>query len=516
MEVTWTPTSLATAIGALRRRRGDSTTIEVKSARHGVPDLAPTLCAFANMPDGGTIVLGLDERRGFTPVRLHDLALLEQGVADVARTAVTPPVTCSFRTLPFEGSEVLVCEVAGLPLRDRPARHDGRAYLRQSDGDYAMSEQEITQIELAKSQAQRPHPDQDAVPGAGREHLDPDATAQFLRAAAASSRRLSGLPEDEVLRRTGVVSTGGELTLAGLYALGAYPQQFRPSLAITAAVRLPRSSGGRVRDLAHLDGPLPDLLDDALTWIARNTRTTMGYDATGRGEDRPEFPPVAVREFIANALVHRSLEPVTDSKRVEIRLHGDRLAITSPGGLWGVARGELGEPGGKSAVNVALYDVCQLVRASDGSRVIEGEGGGIREARRALADAGLAPPTFIDRGVSFTVILWRPGFDGVGAIPDGGLPTDVGHAAGHSPAEEALVEALRERGVVVGSRGPGRNADLIWSALAEPRTARELSDALSLSRRQVEYALARLRDAGVVVLDGRPGATNARYSRVTE
>ncbi len=115
----------------------------------------------------------------------------------------------------------------------------------------------------------------------------------------------------------------------------------------------------------------------------------------------------AVREIVANALVHRNLDAITDSKRVEIRLLLDRPVITSPGGLWGVSESQLGRPGAKSAVNPVLYDVCKFVSMPDASRVIEGEGGGIREAIEALRSAGLRPPRFVDTGVQFTTIISR-------------------------------------------------------------------------------------------------------------
>lgn len=404
----WTAARLAEEIVGLRVRGGDSTTVEVKAAAEGCPHVGPTLCAFANMPDGGTIILGLDESLGFAPVGLSDIATLEEGVASQARTAVTPSVQCTFVTVEYRDEHVLVCDVSGLPLQARPARYGQRAYLRQSDGDYVMSEQEVAQVELLKAQAvHRAHPDRQAVPEASADELDPDLVARYLSSTRTSSRRLSAVSDDEVLVRTGVLLPGGRLTLAGLYALGKYPQQHYPGLSITAAVQLPRGSGARTRDLIHMDGPLPELLDEAMAWVSRNTRTSIAYDERGHGMDRAELPMKAVREIVANALVHRSLDTISDSKRVEMRLLDDRLVITSPGGLWGVSEQQLGKPDGKSAVNVWLYDICKSLRMADGSRVIEGEGGGIREAVSALRQAGLHPPTFIDAGVRFTAMLSR-------------------------------------------------------------------------------------------------------------
>lgn len=405
----WTSTALEEAITDLRARQGGSTDIEVKNASGGVPGLGPTLCAFANMPEGGTIILGLDEASGFTPVGLTSIAELEQAVSDQARTAVTPPARCEFRTFQIAGKAVLVVEVIGLPLPQRPARHGGQAYLRQSDGDYVMSQQELAQLELLKTQAVRPtHPDREAVPSTGVEDLDPDLVSAYVASAKGTSRRYATATDTQILTYTGVLTRTSELSIAGIYALGLAPQAISPSLSITAAVQLPRSPDGpRTRDLVHLVGPIPDLLEEAMNWVVRNTRTTIGYDQRGHGIEKTELPMRAVREIVANALVHRNLDPITDSKRVEIRLLDDRLVISSPGGLWGVSESQLGRPNAKSAVNPVLYDVCKLVRMTDGTRVIEGEGGGIREAIQAMRDAGLRPPRFVDTGLQFNVILSR-------------------------------------------------------------------------------------------------------------
>jgi ATP-dependent DNA helicase RecG len=425
--VEWTASSLHDLITELRTRQGDSTDVEVKSAAGGHPTLGPTLSAFANMPEGGTIILGLDESSGFTPVGITDIAELEQAVAGQARTAVMPPVHCEFQTFQVGGRPVLVVDVGALPLSQRPARHGGQAYLRQSDGDYIMSEQELAQLELLKTQAVRPtQPDRQPVVGTSVADLDPALLTSYLAAARAASRRYAAASDQQILQYTSVTTRTGELTLGGLYALGVAPQSVSPSLSVTAAVQLPRTADGpRSRDLFHPVGPVPDLLEDAMNWVVRNTRTSVGYDQRGHGVDRTELPMRAVREIVANALVHRNLDAITDSKRVEIRLLDDRLVITSPGGLWGVSESQLGRPGAKSAVNPVLYDLCKYVRLPDGSRVIEGEGGGIREAIEALREAGLRPPRFVDTGLTFSVVISRHTLIGdedlawLGAIPHG-------------------------------------------------------------------------------------------------
>ena len=468
--MSWTSDEVLETLTDLRRRGGDSTFVEVKRATGGVLNLIETLCAFGNMPTGGTILLGVDEATGFTVLGVTDVAAMEAGVAAQARGSVKPPVQTSFQAVDIEGKQVVVVDVDPLPSVDKPCRARGRAYLRQADGDYQMSDQEIAQV---VAQQDRPRYDTGVVSGSSVADLDPDLTAAFLADARNSSRRLATVSDNDVLRRRGVVTPDG-LTVAGLYALGSYPQQFAPSLSVTAAAT---GSGGieRMADLAHFDGPIPDLLTSTVEWVARNTRNAVVYGSDGNAVDRPEIPNVVVREIVANALVHRDLSPWTQSKRVEVRLLADRLVVTSPGGLWGVSEGQLGLPGGKSSVNEFLYDICRSVRTPLGYRIIEGEGGGIREVREVLAASGLAEPVFIDTGVSFTVLIYRPT---VGTV------TSPRQISVLQPTNLQLIEASLNNG---------------------DSSVSDLMAETGLSRRQVKYAIDQLVAMGVVTVNGGQG-----------
>lgn len=480
----WSSEELQKVLADLRQRGGDSALVEVKKAGEGVPQLTETLCSFGNMPDGGTIILGVDESEGFVVSGLKDIAAIESGVANQARSSVIPPVRTDFDQVTLDGKDVLVVTVAGLPSVDRPCRVRGKAYLRQSDGDYVMSEQEVAQVI-----AQQDRPRYDAVPveGSSINDLDNSLVEDFLTEARSVSRRLAGRTDIEVLRLKGVMSAD-RLTVAGLYGLGSYPQQYAPSLAVTAAAA-PRSEGQRVVDLSHMDGPVPDLLEQSIEWVRRNTRNAVVFDSSGHGSDAPEIPMVAIREFVANALIHRDLSAHTQSKRVEIRLYPDRLVVTSPGGLWGVSKDQLGEPGGKSAVNEFLYDIGRLVRTPSRNRVIEGEGGGIREAKDALRKAGLPEPRFIDTGVSFTVIIFRNMAD-----------TQMASTRDNREAQANMGRA---------------NESVVLDALAFGETSiTELIRRSGLSRRQVKYALNDLISSGRVIMVGGQGNRLTTYRQI--
>ena len=408
--MSWDPKRLHATLEELRARGGDKTNVEVKSGRNGLPELGDTLAAFGNMPDGGTVIIGVAEGGNFSITGIGgQIADYEAGLASLARDCILPPLHLDFYSLSLTDGDVVIAEVQGLPLSDRPARFRGKAYLRQADGDYELSEQELQQLEILKSQQTlRTQPDKKVVAGTSVDDLDPDLVVMYIKTCRERSRTAANWTDEQVLYNTAVTSKDGEITLAGLYALGIAPQREFPQLSITAAVQLPfDGSGRRTRDLAHFTGPIPDLLYQAEEWVRRNTRPLLVYSDDGHARDKDELPMEAIREIIANALVHRNLDPITDTKMVEIRLRNDVLTITSPGGLWGVSESQLGHPGTKSAVNPVLYQICKNTRGKDGIRVIEGEGGGIIEAINQLRAAHLRTPRFIDKGIGFTVLISR-------------------------------------------------------------------------------------------------------------
>jgi ATP-dependent DNA helicase RecG len=178
-------------------------------------------------------------------------------------------------------------------------------------------------------------------------------------------------------------------TLAGLLALGIHPQQHLPNLVIQAHVAPGPDDppGTRAVDPRRFDGPIPRMLADALAWVRRNTGSRVVFGEDGHGRDEPEYPAEAVRELIANALVHRDLGEHALRQPITIRIEPDRLIVSNPGGLYGITRDRLGQEGVTSARNGVLIRICQHVRFQGDNRVCEALASGIPTVMRALARA---------------------------------------------------------------------------------------------------------------------------------
>lgn len=84
----------------------------------------------------------------------------------------------------------------------------------------------------------RPIADAESVRGSSILDLEQNLVSQYLASARETTPRLVDYSDEEILYNTGVVADrqSGELSVAGLYALGEYPQRLLPHLTLTAAV----------------------------------------------------------------------------------------------------------------------------------------------------------------------------------------------------------------------------------------------------------------------------------------
>ncbi|KQB83328.1 AlbA family DNA-binding domain-containing protein [Corynebacterium oculi] len=175
------------------------------------------------MPQGGVVILGIDEARNFALVGVAEPGALVQGLVDQARALVQPTPQIEAYPVDVDGVALVVAEIQALAPTQKPARTHGVPYLRQGDGDYEMNPNDIHMLNVAAlNQTERQVYDAAPAPGASVSHLDKDLVKSYIQMARSSSRRLANMEEGQLLRVTSVINGEGVPTIAGLYALGEF------------------------------------------------------------------------------------------------------------------------------------------------------------------------------------------------------------------------------------------------------------------------------------------------------
>jgi ATP-dependent DNA helicase RecG len=411
---------LAEAIRLMRVAGVDTQHVEVKSAKRELTkDLPRTVSAFSN-GSGGVIICGISEKDGFTPVKGFNASSIQDAIAQTCSEKLQPPVRPDVRIMLFENSPVVVAYIPEMRPMDKPCyvkasdRYQG-SYIRTGDGDMRLSSYEVDRL---VDEHQQPKYDIRVVLEATMDDLDETLVKGLLtRERDVHGRNFAKLSDEKALIRLGAAALDGQgtlrPTLAGLLALGEYPQQFYPRLNVSFACYPGTRKGEvgpghqRLVDSGTMVGPIPSMVQDALAAVSRNTRKGAIIEGAFR-KDVPDYPPVALREAIVNALMHRDYSPESLGTPVQLDLYVDRLEIINPGGLYGsVTTRTLGSLGVTSSRNQYLSNLLEHTPYGDGSYVAENRGTGYMVIESELEAALMPEPVPKDSIATFSLVFER-------------------------------------------------------------------------------------------------------------
>ena len=144
-----------------------------------------------------------------------------------------------------------------------------------------MSEYEIYSYEAFRK---RVRDDVRVVENARFSLLDKERLDEYLTAVKQERKNLSeNVHDNEILELMGVTADGNP-TLAGLMTFSKYPQTYFPQLCITA-VSVPGTEigvlgkdGERFIDNKRITGAIPDMVDEAVDFVRKNSRTKTVID----------------------------------------------------------------------------------------------------------------------------------------------------------------------------------------------------------------------------------------------
>ena len=346
-----------------------------------------------------------------------DVARLADQLASTCLEKIQPPIRPNLDIVTIEDLAVVAAQVPAAEARDLPVfvrslGLTGGAFLRTHDGNRAMNAFEVHALQSRRGQ---PQDDRDPVEECAGTTPGSHAVAALLQRVRAGRSAFGGFSDEQVLEMLGVRRSepgkGSALTLAGVLALGAYPQQVFPQLNTTFVVfptadGSPTRDGTRFLDNESIDGAVPAQIQGALRAIRRNMKMRAQVIGLLR-EDVPEYPEEALREVIANALLHRDYSSLSRGTQVRIEMYPDRLVVTSPGGLFGgVNESELMSEPVSSSRNAHLAKLLEDVEVpGTGRAVCENRGSGLLAVAASLRRAGMQPPEIRSDLTHFRVIL---------------------------------------------------------------------------------------------------------------
>jgi ATP-dependent DNA helicase RecG len=366
----------------------ESHRVERKQSVSDPEKIRQAICAFANdLPatgQPGYLFIGVDDRGVPTGQPITDQNLLT--LASMRSDGnILPLPRLNVEKVELRGAPVAMVEV--FPSDAPPVRYKGQVWVRIGPRRAIATAEEERRL-AERSVANARTFDQRACPGARLEDLLVASILQdylprvVARSVLAENHRSL---EEKLAALRFFDLRRGEPTHAGLLLFGKNPLEFVPG----AYVQFVRFAGDslvdKVQDHKELTGNLLTTLIQLDTLLSLQIRTARVQGPGLVAEERPDYPFVAVRELVLNALLHRNYE--STGAPVRLNWFASKVEIHSPGGLYGQVTPE-------NFRRVSDYRNPVLGEAMKVLGYVERFGVGIARAEAALSANGNPPAEF--------------------------------------------------------------------------------------------------------------------------
>ena len=400
------------AMDYLRKYKTETERIEVKTAKDGFPKKCyDTFSSFSNKY-GGIIIFGINENKGFSIDGVYDVNDLQTQVTNLCSDSMEPKLRPKILAFELEGKNLLAVKLDEIPQNKKPCYYKPKgikngSYTRVGDRDDIM-----TDYELYSLQSYNDHVFEDTRPTkrADINDLNLKELSLYINKIRSLKPNFSKNNFDECMKLCGITDANHKQiypTLAGIMTFGNYPQAFYPQLFV-ACVVVPGvelgdtgQMGERFIDNKRIEGTIEEMLNGTMNFLRRNMKTSVIIDSNGKRKDKSEYPLEALREAVANALIHRDYSTQTENAYIAVNMYEDRIEIISPGTLYGTNR--LDKLGTSTSMEVRNPNIVRILEEK--GSVIENRHSGIPTMKREMRKYGLPDPEFYEERDSFKVIF---------------------------------------------------------------------------------------------------------------
>ena len=389
-----TETELLALLFDLESFRVERTTTTSDTSKFG-----QAVCAFANDITGsrqpGYLLIGADDRTGKPSGLIVSDELLRNLAALITDGNILPaPAIAVYRVQLSAGNgDIAVVEVQ--PAELTPVRYRGIAWIRRGPRRGVANEMEESLLIERRTAAARTF---DALPcvGTSLSDLALDLFTITYRPLAIDAETIieNHRPIEHQLASLRFFDLARNYpTHAGIILLGKQPVYWLPN----AYVQYVRFDGtdraSEVLSEKRFQGDLINMVRDLRTFIGLITSSRPVRSSPLEEVTISDYPEVAIRELLINALLHRSYEAPAP---IHFYHYADHIEIQNPGPLYGAARPS-NFPTQTSYRNPIIAEALRTLGA------VNRFGRGVERAQNALARNGSGPAVFTFGDTYFAV-----------------------------------------------------------------------------------------------------------------
>jgi ATP-dependent DNA helicase RecG len=391
------------------KHKTETNSVEFKDARGGLPKSTwKSISAFSHKPGGGIIVFGIIEDKDKHEIKITGTDILDnlqEKIGDLVNNEMSFIIRPTYHILEIKERTLLAVFIPECPDQFKPCYYNpagmpNGAYIRDGNTDRKMTDDEMRNL---IDNSKKFKFDITSAEESSLNDLSKEKILELLIKSGERTQRQSSLGEIdfELLKNLGIADNFDglqKLTLAGFLIFAKERPQNKQQFS-RYAIRCVRFKGSNVAaeiiDSLDIKETLDVQIDEMLKFVLRNIKKSAKIVGTKRIE-KYEYPKKAIREIVANAVIHRDYK-ITGTY-TQVYIFEDRIEVFNPGCL----------PPGVTIENIKDAQVSRneiiAARLKD-LDYLEEYGRGIDIVFNEMKKWNLLPPIFKNTSNSFKVIL---------------------------------------------------------------------------------------------------------------
>jgi len=392
--------------GAVRLTETDNIENKLVSLNTLPANLWEPISAFSNM-DGGIIHLGIDENGDRVGVNPNFLDKLQQNIATLCSSGFNHKL---YPEISVNSDHVINIYIRPVPATLRPIFTPKRGMLkggrvRIGTTNHQLDEEWIKRFAISA----RGGAELQKLLGNYKDLFDPKVIETYLNLVKEKRGDVyKDLDTKEILIKLRAITADG-LTMFGLLAFSnqsALQDLTAPSvnIAVTQYVGTSKVNPHDPEEVSlddkEFSGNVVSQFEEAFKFIISKLPVRSRIDPKGKRREHLAVPKIAIREALANAVVHRDY--ATTSSRIQIDIYSDRIEFSNPG---------------RSLVPLENIETAHsetrnplLMNFLRDFEITEQRGRGIRTIKSSLKNVGLAEPAFEHRAGWFVATIFSTAF----------------------------------------------------------------------------------------------------------
>lgn len=373
--------------------------LEFKESLPTNSELAKTILAFAN-DAGGEIYFDIkDTPREVVGLNENDLLTLEEKIASLVHDLCEPVILPEISFLQHEGKHIIHTQVfkgSAPPYHLKNKTIEEGTFIRVGSTNRLASSEMIAELERRKQNISF---DSELVYSKTIEEINISTFKDFFREKTDEELTVQVLKKLELYRQ----EQGKNLPTYALILLSddELQRQYFPYSKIECA-RFKGTVPGNFIDQKTIDVNVGLQSEQAYQFVLRHiSQGTTDYTGVYRN-DRWEYPVIAIREIIRNAVIHRDYS--LTGKDIKIAIFDDKVEITSPGKLMPTVDFSDMESGQSDIRNKILAPVFKKLR------IIEQWGNGLKLIAEELQSYPEIGFEWKEPGIAFRVSFTNKNF----------------------------------------------------------------------------------------------------------